>query len=297
MPPSARAIAVAESVVVALLLGSTLVIAKGALNDIDPLALAALRYCVAFLLFLPFLARRRSGMHWSGRLWLRFATIGVSFYVVGNGALFLGLRYLPATTASLLPSLVPLLMLFAGSIWLRERPARMQIVGVLVGLAGSALFFGHGLGAGRPIGIAIVAVGLIGNAAFGVLGRDAAKSEQMDTVALTAIPLAIGGGVLLPLSLAFEGWPHASLRAAFIVLCLAAFNTAGVFFLYNHALRTLPALQVSAIVNCTPLVTALLAWLFLNERLGVVQIVGMLIAIGGVALVQRGGHIARRAAS
>ncbi|HEY8293068.1 MAG TPA: EamA family transporter, partial [Thermomicrobiales bacterium] len=57
---AARSIAIAESVVVTLLLGSTLVIAKGALRYVGPLTLAALRYGLAFLLFLPFLLRRRS---------------------------------------------------------------------------------------------------------------------------------------------------------------------------------------------------------------------------------------------
>lgn len=137
---SARSIAIAESIVVTLLLGSTLVIAKGALHSVGPLTLAALRYCVAFLLFLPFLLRRRGREGWPSSLWLRFVAIGVSFYVVGNGALFLGLKYLPATTASLLLSLVPLLVLLAGIVWLRELPTRLQASGVLVGLIGSALF-------------------------------------------------------------------------------------------------------------------------------------------------------------
>jgi drug/metabolite transporter (DMT)-like permease len=287
MRASARSIAIAESIVVTLLLGSTLVIAKGALEYVGPLTLVALRYCVAFVLFLPFLVRRRDSKGWPSSLWPRFVVIGVSFYVVGNGALFLGLKYLPATTASLLLSLVPLLVLFAGIVWLHEPPTRMRVVGVLIGLIGSALFFAPGLGAGKPLGFLIVAVGLIGNAAFGVLGRDAAKMG-VDTVVLTAIPLAVGGAILLPVALTVEGWPHASFRAAVTVLWLAAVNTACVFSLYNRALSVLPAVRVSAIVNCTPLVTALLARLFLDERLGAIQIAGMAVVIAGVALVQRG---------
>lgn len=283
---SPRAIALGEGVIVTLLLGSTLVVAKGALHYLGPLTLAALRYALAFLLLLPFLTRSRAGARRSGRLWGQFIAIGVSFYVVGNGALFLGLKYLPATMASLLLSLVPVLVLFAGSVWLHERPTRVQIVGVVVGLIGSALFFAPGLGSGKPLGLMIVAVGLIGNAAFGILGRDTAKSAPVDTITLTAIPLAVGGILLLPIALAVEGWPHISIRAAVIVLWLAAINTAGVFFLYNHALRILPALQMSAVVNCAPLVTALLAWLSLHERLAPIQIVSMIVVIVGVALVQ-----------
>jgi drug/metabolite transporter (DMT)-like permease len=295
MKCSPRFVALGEGVIVTLLLGSTLVVAKGALPYLGPLTLAALRYCLAFLLLLPFLIHSCAGTRWSGRLWGRFVAIGISFYVVGNGALFLSLKYVPATTASLLLSLVPLLVLFAGIVWLREMPTCAQSLGVVVGIIGSALFFAPGLGAGRPLGVIIVAVGLIGNATFGVLGRDAAKTQQIDTVALTAVPLAIAGVALLPIALSVEGWPHMSIRVAIIVLWLAAINTAGVFFLYNRALRILPALQMSAIINCAPLVTALLAGLFLQERLLPTQIIGMIVVVAGVALVQWGQSGSARA--
>ncbi|MGI8856948.1 MAG: EamA family transporter [Thermomicrobiales bacterium] len=45
------------------------------------------------------------------------------------------------------------------------------------------------------------------------------------------------------------------------------------------------AVAESAVVTCTPLITALLDRLFLGEQLGVAQIVGIVIVLSGVALV------------
>ena len=288
---SSRLLALIEGVTVAIIFGSTLVLAKIALAYMGPLTLLALRYLLASLLLLPFVVRRRALTHWSRRLWLRFLLIGLSFYVIGNGAVLVGLKYIPATTGSLLLSFVPLLVLFAGLLWLKEVPTRLQMVGVLIGLVGSALFFSPGLKAGEPLGIGIIVIGLAGNASFGLFGREIARegqTEHVDTLALTAIPLAFGAAIFLPLAYLVEGFPHFPVFAWSFVLVLTVINTICVYLLYNHALKVLAAFEVSMIINLAPLVTALLSWLFLAEQLSIVQIFGMFAILGGVALVQGG---------
>lgn len=191
-------------------------------------------------------------------------------------------------------SLVPLLVLITSMLWLKENPARRQFVGILVGLAGFVLFFSAGLKNGEPIGIGIVAVGLAGNAAFGVIGRDIARERQVDTLSLTAIPLAFGATMLLPLAFLIEGLPAFSMKAYGIILLLAVVNTACVYTLYNHALEVLAAFEMSMLVNLTPLITALWAWLLLGEHLSIIQLGGMISVITGTVLVQRGKQNASR---
>ena len=297
MSASPRLAALAEGLVVVLIFGSTLALAKAALAYLGPLTLSALRYCLAALLLHPLAARRASPARWPTRLWKRFLFIGLSFYVVGNGAVFLGLRYLPATTTTLLLNLIPIVVLVAGIVWLGEAPTRVQLAGVAVGLAGGALFFSPGFKAGEPLGIAIVTVGLVGNAMFGIVGRGIARERSADTLSLTAIPLAVGGAIMLPLALAVEGVPRSPAAGWGIVLWLAVVNTACAYLLYNHALRVLAALEMSMLLNLTPLVTALLAWAFLGERLGVVQLIGMVVVIAGVALVQWGRRAPKAASA
>jgi drug/metabolite transporter (DMT)-like permease len=284
----ARYIAMAEGIVVTLILGSTLVFVKIALDYLGPLTITSLRYSLAFLLLFPFVARRGVARHWPFRLWIRLFCLGLGFYVIGNGALFWGLKYIPATTGSLLLSLVPLLVLAAGILWLKEIPTRLQIAGVVVGLAGSVLFFSPGFRAGEPLGIAIVAIGLAGSATLSILGREVARERQVGTLSLTAIPLALGAGILLPIAFSTEGLPEFSAMGWGIVLVLAVVNTACVYVLYNHVLRVLAAFEMSVMVNLTPLVTAFGARLLLGERLGIIQMVGMLTVIVGVVLVQWG---------
>jgi len=284
-----RYAAISEAVLATAIWASSLVLVKIVLPHMGPLTIAALRYSLAFFLLLPFIvARKRKGMLTvSSRLWIRLFVIGISAYAIGNGALFWGLKYLPATTVSLLMSICPFLILLAGTIWLKEVPTRRQLAGVIIALFGSALFFSPGLRPGESPGIAIVAVGLVGFTAFGILGREIARDKQIDTLSLTAIPLGFGGGVLLLVAFLLEGLPSPTPIAWGLVLWLATVNTAAGYALYNHSLQILTALEMNIILNLAPLGTAVLAWLFLGETLASIQVVGMATVIIGVLLVQR----------
>ena len=283
-----RALAIAEGLLVAAIWASSFVFVKVALTDMGPLTVAGLRYFLAFAVLLPFMLRGpKSARPVSRRLWIRLLAIGVSAYAIGNGALFWGLKYLPATTGSFMMSSVPLLVLFAGIVWLKEIPTWWQVVGLMITLVGGALFFSPGLESGEPLGIAIVSIGLFGFAAFGVLGRAVARDQQTDTLWLTAVPLAFGGGLLLLIALPLEGLPPLSGSAWAIVAWLAIVNTALAYILYNHSLQVLPALEMNVLLNLSPLGTAVLAWLFLQESLSRDQIIGIVIVIAGVMLVQR----------
>jgi drug/metabolite transporter (DMT)-like permease len=85
-----------------------------------------------------------------------------------------------------------------------------------------------------------------------------------------------------------QGLPHLSPLNWGIVAWLAVVNTAFAFTLWNHTLRTLPAMESSIINNTMLIQIALLAWIFLGERLNGQEIAGMLVVALGVMVVQLG---------
>ena len=283
-----RIVAIGESALATVIWASSFVFVKIDLEYMGPLTIAGFRYFLASLVLLPFLLHKGTVKQpISRRIWLRLFAIGISAYTIGNGALFWGLKYLPATTVSFLMSLSPLLILLGGAVWLKEIPTRWQVFGVIVSLLGSVLFFSSGLQSGELVGIIIVMIGLMGFMLFGILGREIAKEKQLDTLTLTTIPLAIGGSFLLLIAFPLEGIPLLSIKSVGIALWLAIINTALAYVLYNHSLQILTALEMNVMLNLTPLGTALLAWWLLGESLGFAQIIGMVIMIMGVIFVQR----------
>ena len=273
---------------------SSFVLVKMALPHMGPLTIGGLRYFLGFLILLPFLRSRRRRQAPRHRPWLLLVAIGLSAYTLGNGASFWALEYLSATAASFAISTVPLFMLVIGALRLAEIPTRRQIFGVFLGLLGGLLFFSPGFAAQEALGLAILAVGLLGFILFSALGREVAREKNVGTVALTAFPLAFGGGGLLLLALPLEGLPVAPLGPWLIILWLAVVNTALAYILYNHALQTLTALEMSVMLNLSPIGTALLAWLLLGERLTVLQGLGIVVIVIAAVLVQ---HVRASAAA
>jgi drug/metabolite transporter (DMT)-like permease len=122
-----RFVAIVEGIIATLIWASSFVFVKMALADLGPLTVAGLRYFLGFLVLVPFVVRNGNvDCPLPLSLWLRLFLIGLSAYTIGNGALFWGLQYLPATTTSFLMGLLPLLILFSGIIWLKEWPVRCQ---------------------------------------------------------------------------------------------------------------------------------------------------------------------------
>ena len=91
----------------------------------------------------------------------------------------------------------------------------------------------------------------------------------------------------LAIAIPLEGIPIASLRTWGLVLFLAAINTALGYVLYNHALQSLQAFELNVLLSFTPIWTALLGWLLLNEVLVSQKWVGIFVVIVGILLAQR----------
>lgn len=100
-------------------------------------------------------------------------------------------------------------------------------------------------------------------------------------LALAELRVAIAAAVLLPL-LALRGDFSALRERPARFALLGAFNTAIPFALFAWAVLSITA-GMAAILNATaPLFTALVAWIWLRERLNPLQWIGMAIGFAGV---------------
>jgi drug/metabolite transporter (DMT)-like permease len=284
--PSHR-LAIIEAVFINIIWASSFIFVKMALKDLGPLTIGGLRYFIGFLFLLPFILKSRRRLSFSRTAWLQLFIIGFSSYTVANSAMFWSLIYLPATTVSFMMGLNALLVFIGGVIWLKEIPNLRQTIGIVITMAGTGMFFSSGLKPGEPTGILLMSVALLCFTIFGILGRNTARAQTVDTLSLTAIPLAIGGGLLLLIAIPIEGIPHASIQSWGLVLWLAAINTSLAYVLYNHSLQVLTAFEMNILLNLAPIGTAIMGWFLLNEHLTSIQFIGMIVVIIGVGLVQR----------
>jgi drug/metabolite transporter (DMT)-like permease len=286
--------AVWQALFVTFLWSTSWVFIKFGLAEIPALTFAGLRYSLAFLCLLPF-AWRSAHMaalrRLSGRDWFRLAGLGFIFYTVTQGAQFVGLAYLPAATVNLLLSFSAVVVSQMGIFLLAELPTKAQWGGVGLYLLGAWIFFypAH-IPTSQLFGLLVVGVGILANAASGILGRYVNQAGHLPPLTVTLVSMGIGSIALLIAGLTMQGFPSLSLTNWLIIGWLAVVNTAFAFTLWNLTLRTLSALESSLINNAMLIQIPILAWLFLGEVITGRQGVGLILAGLGIVLVQLYGR-------
>jgi drug/metabolite transporter (DMT)-like permease len=92
--------------------------------------------------------------------------------------------------------------------------------------------------------------------------------------------------LMLATGLITEGLPSISLQSWGILLLLAVVNTAFSFTVWNYTLQTLSAME-SSIINSTMMIqVAILAWIFLGERVDLRGGIGLMLVAAGTLIVQ-----------
>ena len=290
---SERTRAILQALLVTLLWSTSFVLIKTSLNEIPPLTFAGLRYSMAVLFLLPGLFKQRSQLKTlSGRDWWQLIILGLVFYAITQGGQFLSLDHLPAITFSLILNFTTVVVAIMGIVGLKEYPSGLQWFGIVVFIAGVLVYFMKaGVSVGEPIGIILAGITMIANAAASLLGRDVNRTKRIPTILITTISMGVGAVVLLVAGLVVEGWPHLTWQNWLVILWLGAVNTALAFQLWNRSLQHLSAVESSIINNTMLIQIAVLAWLFLDEKLNWVEIGGLALAAVGIFLANvKGGR-------
>lgn len=275
-----------------LIWGSTFVVTKQALDGFGALQLTVARFVIALaVLALP--ARRR-GFSW--RMCVRgvYPRFGLSGVALFFGLQNLGLLFTTAASASLIHASTPAVIAVASILLLGERLERVQYVGLGLAVAGATLVALSGAsadaGAAPLLGNLLVVGSVIAWAMYTVDGRRLA-AEADPLVSTTA---SIGAGLLFLVPLAavetaLQGAPRPGAAGVVAVAYLGVAASAGTLFLWNYALRDVPASVAAGFINLVPVVGTALA-VAAGEPLSPQQAVGGALALAGVWLGSRRVH-------
>ncbi|MFB6888526.1 DMT family transporter [Kitasatospora sp. NPDC056327] len=247
-----------------------------------PLWGAALRALPAGLLLLALRPRRPRGVWW-GRSALLGLLNTAGFFVL----LYVASQSLATSVASTVMAAAPLVMLLLAWALTGGRPARAHLLGALVGLGGVGLMLLTRAEPVSPPGLAASAAAvLVSSLGYVLAGR---WRDGPDVLATTAWQLVAGGLVLLPAAAVFEGPPAAPTGRELLALgYVALVATALAFTAWFAGLRHLPAGTVGLLGLLNPLTGVLLGTVVAGEELGPLQVVGLLLVLGGVALGRPG---------
>src|SRR5271154_1872377 len=275
--------------------GTTYLGIRIALEWLHPLELMALRYSISGVVMLAIAFSMKVHIP-SGRELLRTAVFGVITIGIGTGLLSFAELLIPSGLAALMITMQPFWMAGVEAVIPGgERIPALSILGMLVGVTGTALLVGPGAwqeGLGGPVlkGFWMLQISCLGWSLGSILQRrQNAKAHPLVSAAIQQ--MATGLFFLLPGAVVLKSHPVAwSWRGAGAILYLAVFGGIIGYGAYIYALSNLPVSTVSMYTYINPVVALWLGWLFYREPIGPREIVAMIIIFAGVALVRRFGQ-------
>jgi drug/metabolite transporter (DMT)-like permease len=303
--PSRPAIAAAIAVLV-VVWAVNFIAAKIGLFYLPPLAMASFRvvmagvvmipvyfYCLKLKAFAEAADLRRRGFT-RGDFWT-FLYLGFFGVTVNQMCFTIGLHFTSVGHAAVIVGLGPLYILILAVLFRLERATGHKIVGMLIALAGVAVLASeNGISpqSASIEGDAITMAGSIGFAMYAVLGKRVA--EKYDTLTITAFSHFAGALIVLPMALlefkslrSAGNWP-VSWQAWVAILYMAVFSSALAYVFYFWLLRYLEASQLSAFTYLLPVLATILGILWLGEKGSWNQVLGGVMALGGVYWIESG---------
>ncbi|MCH8529274.1 MAG: DMT family transporter [Saccharospirillum sp.] len=267
--------------------------AKFGLPYAEPFTFLFVRFaCVLVLLYLLI---RLLGERWpSGSLlWFHIAVVGVLVHGVYLGAVFTAIGLgMPAGITALIVGLQPLITAGLARLWLGERIQRRQWLGILLGLVGITLVMSEQLDLGSPGGL-FTGFGwaAVLSAFSALLGISVGTLYQKRHC--TGMPLVtgtfiqyLGASLMLGVAALLFETREIQWNPVFVLALLwliFGLSIAAILLLMTM-IRRGEASRVASLFYLVPPVTAIEAWILFGERLGIVALIGIAVAVVGVAL-------------
>lgn len=264
--------------------GSTYIVTTEFLANFSPVTVAMLRALPAGLLLLLIVRRLPSGI-W----WLRVFILGALNFSIFLSMLFISAYRLPGGVAATVGAVQPLLVVFLAYFMLNNPIRFLSVLAAVVGATGVALLVLTPGAALDPIGVMAGLAGAASMACGMVLNRK--WQPPVSLLTSTAWQLTAGGILLIPVVLMFEpAIPVLTMNNLLALTWLGLIGMALTYILWLRGIARMDSSMVSSLILLSPLTAALLGWLFLNQTLNALQIIGGILVIGSIVLGQRALH-------
>ena len=269
---------------------ANIVLGRGVVGMVPPIALAYWRWTGAFLVAVgfawPHLKRDAPVLmrHW-GKMLVLSAT-GIATY---NTMSYIGLTSTTALNVLLLQSAGPLIIIVWAFLLFRERPSLRQVVAVLLSLMGVAVIAAHGsleslLHLSLNPGDVWILVAMVIYGIYAAMFRVRPAAHPMSFLVAT---MGIGSMMILPFYLwefaeggRVEGGAPALLAMGYI----AVFPSFIAYLFFNRGIELIGAARAGQSWHLMPVFGSVLAVLFLGERFYAYHAVGIALIAAGILL-------------
>ena len=271
-----------------LLWSSAFITTKPLIDNSDPFAALAFRFSIVTLGFFLFSLYSRQKILINRKNFIESFFSGVLFHGLYLGGVFFSIsKGMPTGIAALIVTLQPILTNALSGPILNEKVTRKQWIGVLLGFFGATLVLGYDIGAGIPlIGLVATIIALVAITSSTIWQK---KLSNNLPLSVSNMYQALGGVTFHFIVIIFFAKPYIDFTKTFIIamshqIFLVSF---GAFTILMYLIKNNSASKTVSIFFLIPATSAFMAWLFLNESLSNLDLLGFIITTIGVYIATR----------
>ena len=271
-----------------LLWSSAFITTKPIVDNSDPFSALAFRFFFVAIGFYLFSLYSNHSIIVKKRNIIESFFSGVLFHGLYLGGVFYSISIgMPTGIAALIVTLQPILTNALSGPMLGEKVTVKQWIGVLFGFIGSALVLGFEVGSEIPLmGLIATIVALISITISTIWQK---KLSNNLPLSVSNFYQAVGGCLFHLVVIIFFIEPYIDLTKTFIIamshqIFLVSF---GAFTILMLLIKKNSASKTVSIFFLIPPTSAFMAWLFLNEELTNLDLIGFLVASVGVYIATR----------
>mgnify|MGYP000226882433 FL=1 len=276
------------SLIFVVLWSSAFVTTKPIIDNSDPFAALAFRFFFVALGFFIFAAFTKQKILTNTKSLLQSIISGVLFHGIYLGGVFYSVSIgMPTGIAALIVTLQPILTNALAGKFLGEEVSLKQWIGVMLGFFGAALVLGFDIGTTLPV-FGIIA-SFIALTAITTSTLWQKKIGNNLPLSVSNMYQAIGGCLFHIIIIIIFTDPYINFTSTFLIamshqIFLVSF---GAFTILMFLIKNNSASKTVSIFFLIPPTTAVMAWLFLNEVLTNLDLVGFGLATFGVYIATR----------
>jgi len=271
-----------------VLWSSAFVTTKPIIDNSEPFTALAFRFFFVSLGFFLFSIFTKQKILTDSKSLLQSIFSGILFHGIYLGGVFYSVSIgMPTSIAALIVTLQPILTNALAGKFLGEEVSFKQWIGVMLGFFGAALVLGFDIGTSLPtIGVVSSFIALLAITTSTLWQKKIGNNLPLS---VSNMYQAMGGCFFHILVIFIFSEPYINFTSTFLIamshqIFLVSF---GAFTILMFLIKNNSASKTVSIFFLIPPTTAIMAWLFLNEKLNNLDLIGFAVATLGVYIATR----------
>jgi len=284
---SKRSLAYLSLLVTAIIWGVAVAVIKYTLSFIDPLSFLFFRFLLSSVILLPFFLILIRRQPIAKKDFLNLFFLGTLATTIVLGFLFIGMQYTTAIDTSLISVLGPIMIVFGGAYFLKEKVTGREKIGLSIAVLGSLIAIIEPLLKTNSypqalFGNSLVFLSYLVWAGYTLFYKK--SSPKYHPLIVTFFSFFSGLITLTPIFLIHNSSfiiHHSALPG---ILYMSIFSSCLAYFTYNLGVSLIEASEASVFEYLKPIFTAPLAFFWLKETITLPFLLGAIIIAIGVAI-------------